>query len=317
LVPDQTGKRAGRPKFKKKGEMRSFGFSRINHPKAACFLEGSILRIPRFGEIPVIVHRPLPDGFTPKTASIVKKADGWYVSISLEDDSVPSPRPMNEVQTAIGVDVGLKEFLTTSDGNTVPVQRVYRKAQACLARQQRSLARKKLGSKNAKKQTEKVAKIHQRIARQREDFQYKTAYNLVINYDLIAVENLQIRNLARNSKLAKSIYDVAWGRFISILEAVAVKCGVWVVKVAPHGTSVECSGCGHKVPKTLSIRLHQCSNCGLQIDRDENAAKNILDRALNAVGLMVSACGGLEVAHPKKQEAPSAKRRSPRYTRKS
>jgi len=302
LIPDKTGNRGGRPRFKKKGELRSISFSRVNNPKAVCFLEGSILRIPRLGMIPVVLHRPIPDRFTPKTATIVRKADGWYLCIVIEDASVPSPMPVDDVKSVVGVDVGLKEFLTTSEGEAVPVQQHYQLAQRHLAHQQCCLSRQKEGSNRYKKQQNKVARIHQRIARQRQDFHYRTAHDLVKKYDLIAVEDLKVKNLARNSKLAKSIYDVAWSAFITILEAVAVKRGVHVVKVPPHGTSQDCSGCGVKVPKTLSIRTHECHKCGLTMDRDENAAINILHRALNAVGLMVSARGGFEDTQPVKRE---------------
>jgi len=309
LVPDKNGNRGGRPKFKKKGELRSFTFSRVNHPKAACFLEGSTLRIPKLGVIPVILHRPIPQGFEIKTATIVHKADGWYVSLSLLDDSVPEPLPIDvetrncaSLQSVVGVDVGLKEFLTTSDGQTVPIQQHYRRTQSHLARQQRQLSRKEKGSNRYRKQQNKVARIHQRIARKREDFHYKTAYQLTRKYDLIAVEDLKVRNLARNSKLAKSIYDAAWSAFINILEAVAVKCGSLVVKVNPHNTSQNCSGCGVKVPKTLSVRTHECPSCGLVLDRDENAAVNILDKALQAVGHIVTARGGQGDTQPEKRE---------------
>jgi len=302
LVPDKNGNRGGRPKFKKKGELRSFTFSRVNCPRAACFLEGWDIRISRLGRIPVNLHRPIPEGFEIKTATIVYKADGWYVSFSLLDDSVPEPLPINVVESVVGVDVGLKEFLTTSDGETVPIQQHYRRIQKHLARQQRQLSRKKPGSNQYKKQQNKVARIHQRIARKRQDFHYKTAHELVKKYDLIAVEDLQVRNLARNSKLAKSIYDAGWSAFINILEAVAVKCGSLVVKVAPHGTSQNCSECGVKVPKTLSVRTHECPSCGLILDRDENAAVNILNKALQAVGHIVSAHRGLDVTQPVKCE---------------
>jgi len=302
LIPDKTGNRGGRPRFKKKGELRSISFSRVNNPKAVCFLEGSILRIPRLGMIPVVLHRPIPDRFTPKTATIVRKADGWYLCIVIEDASVPSPMPVDDVKSVVGVDVGLKEFLTTSEGEAVPVQQHYKLAQRHLAHQQCCLSRQKEGSNRYKKQQNKVARIHQRIARQRQDFHYRTAHDLVKKYDLIGVEDLKVKNLARNSKLAKSIYDVAWSAFITILEAVAVKRGVHVVKVPPHGTSQDYSGCGVKVPKTLSIRTHECHKCGLTMDRDENAAINILHRALNAVGLMVSARGGFEDTQPVKRE---------------
>ncbi|MGB3207075.1 MAG: transposase, partial [Crinalium sp.] len=128
------------------------------------------------------------------------------------------------------------------------------------------------------------------------------AHQLVKNYDFIAVEDLQVRNLARNSRLAKSILDAAWSAFITILESVAVKRGVHIVKVNPHNTSQDCSGCGIKVPKTISVRTHCCPKCNLILDRDENAAINILNKALQAVGHIVSAGGGDWVAQPVKPE---------------
>lgn len=280
--------------------------------------------------MPVVVHRPLPEGFTLKCATIVKASDGWYISISLEDASVPIPMPLDEIKTAVGVDVGLKDFLTTSNEKTVPIQQVYRKTQAHLGRQQRKLSRKLYGSKNARHQKNRVARIHQRIQRQRKDFQYKVAHQLVKAYDLIAVEALNIKGLAR-TKLAKSILDVAWGQFITILEAVAVKRGVRVVKVNPYGTSQDCDcaslpdfeirepgavGCGVKVPKDLSIRTHSCHKCGLELDRDVNAAVNILERGLQAVGLIVSGCGGFDISQPVKQQILGATLRSSRYSRK-
>ncbi|HEY9614222.1 transposase [Allocoleopsis sp.] len=154
---------------------------------------------------------------------------------------------------------------------------------------------------NLLKAKSRVAKIHQRIARQREIFHDKIAHWLCRNSDLIAVEDLNIRGLAR-TRLAKSIYDVSWGRFITILESVVVKYGVHLVQVNPHNTSQNCSGCGTKVPKTLFVRLHECPKCSLQMDRDENAASNILHKALSAVGLTAPACGALVNRQAMKQE---------------
>ncbi len=237
LVPDQTGKRFGRPRFKKSRKLRSLSFSRVNHPKAAIKFDGKQIIISRFGAIPVIVHRPIPEGFTIKTATLTKKADGYYVSFSLEDKSVPSLIPTDNIKTAVGIDVGLKEFLTTNTGETVSVPNFYRKAQSNLARKQRKADRKETGSNNWKKAQNKVARLHQHIARQREYFHYKTAHKLVKEHDLIALEYLNIKGLARNTKLSKSIYDVAWGAFIEKLNAVAVKRGVHVIKVNPNHTS--------------------------------------------------------------------------------
>ena len=302
LFPDKSGKRGGRPRFKKFGELRSFVYPRVNCPKAGAHLNNGVLKLSKIGEMSVIVHRPIPGGFTLKTCTIVHKADGWYCSISIQDETVPESMSLDEVKTAIGIDVGLKDFLTTSEGEAVPIQQTYRKTQSHLARQQRKLARKEKGSNRANKQKNKIARIHQLIGRIREIFHYNTAHKLVKHNDLIAVEDLNIKGLAR-TRLSKSVLDAAWGRFISILEAVAVKRGVRVVKVNPHGTTQNCSVCGTKVPKTLSIRLHECHKCGLQMDRDENAARNVLDRALNEVGLILSARGGLGDTQPVKREA--------------
>ena len=289
IKPDKSGKRAGRPRFKKTGEMRSFTFPRINCTKAGVNkIENGILTLSKIGSIPIVMHRLFPDGFELKTATIIKKADGWYIAVSLEDDSVPLPKPINEIKSAVGVDLGLKSFLATSNGEFVDVQQHYRRTQQHLARQQKRLAKKQKASNNARKQKQKIACIHQRIARKREDFHYNVAHKLVKAYDLIAVEDLNIKGLAK-TKLAKSIYDVAWGKFLTILEAVALRSGVHFVKVNPHSTSVDCSNCGTKVPKTLSVRLHQCPKCEIELDRDENAAINILYKGLKAVGLTVSA----------------------------
>ncbi len=303
LVPDKNGKRGGRPRFKKAGQLRSFSFSRVNQTKAVIKFQDNSIWTKKWGSIPVIVHRPIPDGFVLKTATIVKKADGYYVCLTAEDETIPTLLPRDKIQSAVGIDVGLKEFLTTSRGQTVAVKKIYRNRQNYLARQQRKLARKVKGSNNHEKQQKRIALIHQKIQRHRKDWHYKTAHWLVNNYDLIAGEDLNIKGLAR-TKLAKSILDVAWGNFLMKLEAVAVKRGVWFIKVSPHGTTVNCSNCGHKVPKTLSVRLHECPKCNLTIDRDENAAINILKKALeiHGVGHILSACGGLVDGQPVKQE---------------
>lgn len=315
MIPDAAGKRGGRPKFKKRGELRSFVYPRVNDKRAGAHLVGNVLKLSKVGSMPVIMHRPLPDGFVLKTCTIVRKADGWYCCISMQDETVPVSLPLEEVKTMVGVDVGLKVFLATSDGQTVPIQQVYRKAQTRLARQQRKLAGKpNKSSVNAVKQANKVARIHQRIQRQRKDFHYKIAHWLVKTYDLIAVEALNVKGLAR-TRLAKSILDAAWSEFISILEAVGVKSGVRVVKVNPYGTSQDCSGCGIKVPKDLSIRTHECPKCGLELDRDINAAVNVLYRALSAVGLTVPGCRGLDDSQPMKQQVLEVTPRSSRYSR--
>ena len=310
LVPDKNGKRGGRPKFKKRGDICSFVFPRVNSPKAGAHLIGNVLKLSKIGEIEVILHRPIPNGFDIKQATILRKADGWYVSFSLEDKTVPDPTPVDEIKTATGIDVGLEKFLTTADGQSIKVPQYYRNAQDLLARKQQQLARKQKGSKNYEKQLNKIARLHLHVARQRKQFHYLVAHWLVENYDLIVFENLNIRGLAR-TRLAKSILDVAWGSFLQILQAVAVKCGKHSVGVNPRGTSINCSKCGTRVEKDLSVRVHSCG-CGFVIDRDWNSALNLLK--LGSVGLPIPGCGGLEVAHPTKQQVSFVRIRSPRYT---
>ena len=220
--------------------------------------------------------------------------------MSAEDKTVPDIMPVDTIRTATGIDMGLSAFLTSAQGQKIPIQQHFRKLEKHLARQQRKLSRQQKGSQNWLKQKNKISRIHLNIKRAREDFFYKTAWWLVRQYDLIAAEKLNIKGLAR-SRLAKSILDAAWGTFLNIMRAVAVKCGKHFVEVSAYKSSVECRQCGADVPKDLSIRIHSCS-CGLVLDRDENSGRVLLSRALKSVGLIDSACGGLGVAQPLKQE---------------
>lgn len=300
LFPAKNGKRGGRPRFKKRGQLCSFTFPRVNSAKAGAKLNGNVLKLSKIGEITVILHRPIPDGFKLKQATIVCKADGWHVSFSIEDATVPDVLPVDRISRAVGIDVGLEKFLTTSDGLAVVIPQFFRTAQQRLARQQRKLSRMLKGSANYAKQANRVARLHLHVRRQRKEFHYQVAHWLCTHYGLIAFEELNIKGLAR-TKLAKSILDAAWGGFLQILQAVAVKRGKQAVGTNPRGTSIECSDCGNRVVKDLSVRVHHCT-CGLVIDRDQNAGINVLNRVLRAVGLPLSGCRGLGVALPVKQQ---------------
>lgn len=312
VFPDKNGKRGGRPRFKKRGSLCSFIFPRVNCPKAGAFLNDNVLRLSKIGEIEVILHRPIPDGFTLKQATILHKADGWHVSFSLEDGTVPSPLPVDEIKSAVGIDVGLEKFLAASDGQAVEIPQFYRKSQKQLARMQRNLARMQKGSSNHQKQSGKVALLHLHIARQRKEFHYQVAHWLCATYDLIAFENLNIKGLAR-TRLAKSILDAAWGAFLNILQAVAVKRGKWAVEGDARGTSIECSSCGERVEKTLKDRVHHCPHCRLVIDRDVNSGINILNRVQRTLGLAFAGCGGLGDALPVNQQLSFVNLRTERY----
>ncbi len=308
LIPDAKGKRGGKPRFKKQGDLCSITFPRVNFAKAGAYILGGTLKLSKIGEIPIVLHRPIPEGSVIKQATIVSKADGWYVSLSLEDNTVPVSLPVDKIKSAVGIDVGLEKFLTTSDAEAIAVPQFYRKAQVVLARKQRKLARQEKGSINYQKQANKVARLHLHIARQRKDFHYSVAHYLCANYDLIGFEKLNIKGLAR-TKLAKSILDVAWRTFLNILQAVAVKCGKHTQEVDARGTSIECFNCEERVVKDLSVRIHNCPNCGVSLDRDYNASINVLKRT---TGLSFAACGDLGVAQSMKQEISFVSLRSSR-----
>ncbi|MGY2944690.1 RNA-guided endonuclease InsQ/TnpB family protein [Thermostichus sp. MS-CIW-34] len=276
LKGDRNGKRIGRPRFKGVGRYRSFTFPQM---KQDC-LQGKFIHLPKIGTVKLIQHRPLPDGFVIKTATITRKADGWYVTLSLQDTSVPEFTPdLPTLENTMGIDMGLDSFLTTDTGESVPVPQYYRRAQKRLERLQRSLSRKQKGSNRRKKALKRVAKAHLRVANQRKDFHYKTAKKLVSKGKHIAYEALNIKGIAR-TKLAKSTYDAGWGQFLRILAVKAERAGLRVIAVDPSGTSQNCSRCGQKVPKTIRDRWHSCPHCGLELHRDHNAAINIKYRAV-------------------------------------
>jgi putative transposase len=268
---DSKGKRSGRPRFKGQGRYRSFTFPQM---KQDC-IDGKFIKLPKIGKVKVILHRSIPDGFKIKTATITQKADGWYVTLSLEDASVPELSPeLPTLDNTIGIDMGLKSFLVTDEGKEVPIPQHYRKAQKRLGRLQRSLSRKKKGSKRRKKAIKRVAKAHQKVANQRKDFHYKTAKRLLNKGKHIGHEALNIKGIAR-TRMAKSTYDAGWGTFLQILSIKAERAGLMTIAVNPNGTTQNCSGCGQKVPKEIQDRWHSCPHCGLELDRDHNAAINI------------------------------------------
>ena len=274
LKGDSNGKRSGRPRFKSRERYRTFTYPQV---KDGC-LQGSLITLPMFGIVKVILHRPIPNGFKIKTASVTKKADGYYLTLSLEDATVPTIKPDFNPNSITGIDVGLKEFLTTSEGETVAIPQYYRKSLKRLRIIQKRVSRRKKGSNSRKKAVKQLGKQHKKVADKRKDFHFKTANNLLKKYDVVAVEDLNVKGLAR-TRLAKSILDAGWSSFLSILTNKAVNAGLLVIPVKASGTSQDCSSCGDKVPKKLHIRWHDCPNCGCSLDRDHNAARNIKNRA--------------------------------------
>ncbi len=275
LKGDSNGKRSGKPRFKARNRYRTFTYPQI---KDSC-LQGNLINLPMFGKVKVVLHRRIPVGFKIKTVSITKKADGLYVTLSLEDATVPEIKPDLNLKKITGIDVGLKDFLTTSEGETVEIPQHYRKAQKRLKVIQKRLSRRKKGSNRRLKTVKQLGLQHKKVADKRKDFHFKTANNLLKKYDLVAVENLNVKGFSR-TRLAKSVLDAGWSSFLSILTNKAENAGLLVISVSAHNTSQDGSGCGEKVPKKLHIRWHDCPSCGCSLDRDHNAAINIKNRAV-------------------------------------
>jgi putative transposase len=216
-----------------------------------------------------------------KRVRLIRRADGYYVQFCVAVNRRENVAP---TQSCIGLDMGLESFYTDSRGNKVEHPRFLRKAEVKIRRLQRIVSRRKKGGKNREKARKRLAKAHLKVQRQRRDFAVKLARCVVRSNDLVAFEDLPVRNMVRNGHLAKNINDAAWSQFRRWLEYFGVVYGRIVVPVPPQYSSQNCSRCGSLVVKTLSQRTHRCPRCGLVLDRDHNAALNILRRGLEMVG---------------------------------
>jgi putative transposase len=266
----KSGETPGYPRFQ--GRAR---FNALTYPQAGehggARLDNGFLVLSKIGRLAVRWSRPLEG--TPKTVTISREADGWYVCISCADVLIES-LPETGQETAI--DLGIESFATLASGTMIHNPRCYRRAERRLKPAQRKVARRKKWSNRRKKAVQLLAKAHQKVRRQRQDFQQKTALQLVRDYDTIYHENLQVGTMLKKHSLAKSIQDAGWSGFLSLLNFKAAYAGRSVVAVNPASTSQTCSGGGVVVKKGLSVRWHACPDCGTSLPRDHNAAKNIL-----------------------------------------
>jgi len=275
--------KAGFPRFRGKARWDSFGFCEF---VGICFDGGRLSFKGMPGGLRVHVHRPLPQSARIRSCTLRRDTKGWKVGFAV--DVATGAR---HLQRKVGIDLGISTFAALSDGGCIPSIRAARRADQRLRRAQRSLARKRRGSKNRRKTRAEVARCHAATARARSNHLHQASVRLVRNYDIIAVEALSIRGLAQ-SMLARDVHDAAWGKFISLLRYKAEKAGAQLIEVDPKNSSQDCSGCGNRVRKGLDERRHDCPQCGLAIDRDLNAARNILHRAGMGPGLPnVAGCG--------------------------
>ena len=258
------------------------GFKRVRqNPIIETNFRHNRLKVPKLGEVKIRMHRPLQGD--PKEVTIVKKASGWYAHISCEISDTPKVEPTR----AIAVDVGTAHYLTTSEGEKEENPRWYRQAEGLLRKHSKDLSRKKKGSHRWQKQQHKLALHHERTTNKRKDFIGKLVYKLYHHQknNVLVAENLNTSNMVQNKHLSKSISDASWATFFEWCGNIAERDGFYFHQVDPKNTSQTCSACGEKSPKKLSlaIRTFDCSFCGMSLDRDHNAALNILFRAACAL----------------------------------
>jgi len=267
----KAGGKAGFPRFKSKDRWRSFGFAEFSGIR----FDGKRLRFKGLpGGLRVHLHRPLPEGKL-LSCQFIRDAKGWSVALQMK----AAVAERRAVSRPVGIDVGLNTFAYLSDGVIISNPRVARRAERELRRRSRALSRCKRGSNRRKKIKARVTTLHAKIANTRRTYLHQQSAIIVRNYDLIAIEDLNVKGLAA-SMLAKSVHDAGWSIFANMLSYKAERAGATLIRVDPKLTSQTCSGCGVIVKKGLAERVHSCPDCGLVLDRDHNAALNILHRGV-------------------------------------
>ena len=272
----RQGEKAGYPRFK--GQDR---FDTVEFPSYGdgCKLDGNRVYFQHIGKVRVVLHRPVAG--TIKTLSFTRRADDWYLSVSCD---LGEPQRAEHAGPAVGIDVGLEKFATLSTGEQVANPRFFRTDEQALARAQRRMSKHAKGTPERQYHKRIVRRIHERISNRRRDFAHTLSRRLVSEFGTIVFEDLSITRMIKNHSLAKSIADAAWNQLISYTQYKAEGAGAVCVQIDPRGTSQRCSTCSAVVNKDLSIRVHQCPACGLEIDRDLNAALNILALGLQRIG---------------------------------
>lgn len=299
----QSGEKPGHPRFKPAQRFNSLEYTYGDGCKLVyeAAYDRVNLYLQNIGDIKIKLHRLLPTGAHIKHLVLKRKNRKWFVYLMFE---IPDPDyPEFSTLPAVGADMGLLRLLTLSDGTQVDNPRWLRTALADLRTAQRRLSRRSKGSQRRKKAAFQVARLHEHVARQRRDFWHKLTYWLVNTYGLIALEELKLGFMTHNRHLSLSAHDAGLGAFQNVLAYKAVKAGTQVVFVNPAYTSQICSGCGCLVEKDLNVRVHDCPNCSLVLDRDENAARNILFLAFKSAGTPPS---GANVNHRVKRSLRSS-----------
>jgi len=277
----KNGRKVGRLRYKKYGQFNSFILNQSGFKLKITGNRLDNLYVSKVGDIPIRLHQKI-DGVIKQVIIKKYRSDEWYALICTERDT------QQKIQTShlfIGLDMGLIHFLTDTTGIQIENPKFYKQTLKRIKIEQRRLSRKKRGSKNRLKQKLKLNKLYNKLTNQRDDFLHKLSRYYVDTYDLISVEDLNITNMVKNHNLSQSILDSSWSKFIFMLSYKAESAGKILIKVDPRNTSKECSVCGNIQDMPLSERMYNCSECGITVDRDVNAAINILKRGIMRQGL--------------------------------
>jgi putative transposase len=266
----KAGLKTHLPRFR-----RADKYNSLTYPQSGFSIIDGVLKLSKIGDVKLIQHRPLEGRV--KTLTVTRSPSGkWYAVFSSEVENKPIPGRL----PAVGVDFGLNSLVALSDGTLIEAPQSYRGAEERLGRAQRCLSRKRRGSRNREKARLRVASVCEKVASQRRDYAYKTARMIVDRFERVYVEDLKIKNMQRNRSLSKSIGDAGWGLLRNALTYMTHMSEGVTAFVNPRDTSQLCSGCGERVEKDLAVRVHVCPYCGLVLDRDVNAARNILRKGI-------------------------------------
>jgi putative transposase len=271
----KNGERPGYPRFKGKGRYRSFTYPQFGFG----LTEDGKLHLAKIGDIKIVLHRPL-QGKVKRVTIRCYPTGKWFACFSCEVE--PEPLPLNEKAT--GVDVGISKFLTLSDDTRIPNPDFFRKEEKALAKAQRRLSKCEKGTPEYKRALRVVQRIHERIRNKRDDFIHKLSLWLIRSFGIICFEKLNIKGMLKNHCLAKAISDCAWAQLVRYTLYKAESAGRVCVLVDPRYTTKMCSRCGCIIEISLSERTFNCPHCGLALDRDVNAAINILRLGLQSLG---------------------------------
>lgn len=271
----KAGERPGYPRLKGKGRYDSF-----TYPQLGFVLKDGRLQISKIGALKIRLHREIVG--TIKTLTLRRTSTGkWFACFAVECEP-PTAEPL---PASVGVDVGLRYFATLSTGKQIDNPRFFRPDERALAKAQRRLSAVPKGTPARTKRRKVVSRIHERMATRRHNFAHQESRKLINVFGLIVFEALRIRNMLKQHTLAKSIADAAWSQLVQYTTYKAAEAGGRVLLVDPRHTSQDCFSCGHRVEKSLAERIHRCPSCGLVLDRDHNAALNILALGLQGLGV--------------------------------